>query len=94
LAVSPDLIDAATDLGVIEAQTGHLREAVDLWQGAFQRAPGRSSLGLNLVAAFCESRQFDQARAITLRVLEFNPDMATAKRALQSLNRTPPGCSE
>ena len=94
LAVNPDLIDAATDLGVIEAQTGHLREAVDLWQGAFQRAPGRSSLGLNLVAAFCESRQFDQARAITLRVLEFNPDMATAKRALQSLNRTPPGCSE
>jgi Tfp pilus assembly protein PilF len=94
LAVNPDLIDAATDLGVIEAQTGHLREAVDLWQGAFQRAPGRSSVGMNLVAAFCESRQFDQARATTLRVLEFNPDMAAAKRALQNLNRTPPGCSE
>jgi hypothetical protein len=94
LAVNPDLIDAATDLGVIEAQTGHLREAVELWQGAFQRAPGRSSVGMNLVAAFCESRQFDQARGVALRVLEFNPDMAAAKRALQSLNRTPPGCSE
>ena len=94
LAVNPDLIDAATDLGVIEAETGHLREAVELWQGAFQRAPDRSSVGMNLVAAFCESRQFDQARATTLRVLEFNPDMAAAKRALQSLNRTPPGCAE
>lgn len=46
LAVNPDLIDAATDLGVIEAESGHLREAAELWQRAFQRAPGRSSLGM------------------------------------------------
>ncbi len=45
LAVNPDLIDAATDLGVIEAESGHLREAIELWQGAFRRAPGRSSSG-------------------------------------------------
>jgi Cytochrome c554 and c-prime len=92
LHVNPNLIDAAADLGVIEAESGHLREAVELWEGAFQRAPGRSSLGMNLVAAFCESRQFDQARTVTLRVLEFNPDMAAAKKALQALNRTPPDC--
>ncbi len=92
LAANPDLIDAAANLGVIEAETGHLREAVELWQGAFQRAPGRSSLGMNLVAAFCEARQFDEARDATLRVLEFNPDMAAAKKALQNLNRTPPDC--
>ena len=49
LAVNPDLIDAAADLGVIEAESGHMREAVELWQGAFQRAPGRSALGMNLV---------------------------------------------
>jgi Flp pilus assembly protein TadD len=92
LAANPDLIDAAADLGVIEAETGHLREAVELWQGAFRRAPGRSSLGMNLVAAFCEARQFDEARGVTLRVLEFNPGMAAAKKALQNLNRTPPDC--
>ncbi|MBZ5652866.1 MAG: hypothetical protein LAO18_20550 [Acidobacteriia bacterium] len=93
LAVDPDLIDAATDLGVIEMESGHLREAVEIWQGAFQRAPGRSSLGMNLVVAFCDARQFDEARTTALRVLEFNPDMTAAKQALRSLNRNPPGCN-
>lgn len=92
LAVNPDLIDAATDLGVIEAKSGRLREAAELWQRAFQRAPGRSSLGMNLVSAFCDARQFDEARTTVLRVLEFNPDMTAAKQALQALNRTPPNC--
>jgi hypothetical protein len=94
LAVNPDLIDAAADLGVIEAETGHLREAVELWQGAFQRAPGRSALGMNLVVAFCDARQYDEARTTTLRVLEFNPDLPAAKKALQALDRTPPTCPD
>jgi Tfp pilus assembly protein PilF len=93
LSANPDLVDAATNLGVIEAQRGHLREAVELWQGAFRRAPGRSSLGMNLVVAFCEARRFDEARTTVLRVLEFNPDMAAAKNALQTLNHSPPGCA-
>ena len=94
LDVNPDLIDAATDLGVIEAESGHLREAVELWQGAFQRAPGRSSLGMNLVVTLCDARRFDEARTTVLRVLEFNPDMTTAKKAFQALNRTPPTCAD
>jgi len=52
LALDPNLIDASTNLGVLEAQSGHLSEAVKLWQGAFQRAPGRSSSGMNLARAF------------------------------------------
>ncbi len=94
LAVNPELIDAAADLGVIEAESGHLHEAAELWQEAFRRAPGKSALGMNLVTAFCDQRKFDQARSTALRVLEFNPDMPAAKRALQSLNRIPPACSE
>ena len=94
LDVNPDLIDAATDLGVIEAESGHLREALELWQGAFQRAPGRSSLGMNLVVTFCDARRFDDARTTVLRVLEFNPDLTNAKKAFQALNRTPPTCTE
>jgi tetratricopeptide (TPR) repeat protein len=76
----------------IEAESGHLREAAELWQRAFRRAPGRSSLGMNLLTAFCDARQFDKARTTVLRVLEFNPDMTAAKHALQALNRTP-NCS-
>jgi hypothetical protein len=94
LDVNPDLIDAATDLGVIEAESGHLREAIELWQGAFQRAPGRSSLGMNLVVAFCDGRRFDEARTTVLRVLEFSPDLTAAKKAFQAVNRTPPTCAE
>jgi Flp pilus assembly protein TadD len=78
----PDLIDAATNLGVLEAKTGHLRDAVVLWEGAFQREPGQSSVGMNLARAFCSAGQIDKARDFTLRVLQFNPDLAEAKHLL------------
>ena len=94
LTVDPDSIDAASNLGVIEAETGHMGKAATLWQGAFQRAPGRSGIGLNLVLAFCEVGAFDEARIYTLRILEFNPDMAAAKMLLQSLMHTPPSCRD
>jgi tetratricopeptide (TPR) repeat protein len=63
LALDPNLIDAATNLAVLQAKSGHMREAVTLWQGSFQRAPGRSSIGMNLALAFCGAGQFDEARS-------------------------------
>jgi len=93
LALDPTLIDAGTNLGVIEAETGHLANAVKLWQGVFARVPGKSGVGMNIARAFCSVRQFDEARNIVLRVLQFNPDMADAKNTLRYLNRTPPSCS-
>ena len=92
LALDPDLIDAATNLGALEAQSGHLSEGVRLWQGVFQRAPGRSNIGMNLARAFCSSGQFKEARKYTLRVLEFNPDLSSAKRLLNQLDIDPPKC--
>jgi len=92
LALDPNLIDAATNLGVLEAKSGHMREAVTLWQGSFQRAPGRSSIGMNLARTFCGSGQFDEARTYTLRVLQFNPDLGAAKKLLNGLNADPPKC--
>jgi len=92
LALDPTLIDAGTNLGVIEAETGHLANAVKLWQGVFARAPGKSGVGMNIVQALCSVRQFDEARNIVLRALQFNPDMADAKNTLRYLNRTPPSC--
>jgi predicted CXXCH cytochrome family protein len=92
LARDPNLTDAATNLGVLEAKTGHLREAVVLWEGAFKRDPGKSGVGMNLARAFCSSGQFDAARDFTLRVLEFNPDLDSAKHLLHELNATPPKC--
>lgn len=93
LALDPTSIDAATNLGVIEAKSGHLQSAIALWQQAFDRAPGKSSIGMNLARTFCESGQTKEARASVMRVLRFNPDLSEAKKLLQRLNTSPPGCS-
>src|SRR6266550_1838512 len=94
LTLEPDLIDAAANLGVIEANQGRLREPIRLWQSAFERAPGRSAIGMNIARVLCGAGKFDRARSSVLRVLEFNPDMAAAKEMLQHLNRTPPMCEQ
>jgi predicted CXXCH cytochrome family protein len=92
LALDPDLIDAAANLAVIEANQGRLREPLRLWQSAFERAPARSAIGMNVARIFCAAGEFGSARSTVSRVLEFNPDMAAAKELLQHLNRTPPVC--
>ena len=92
LALDPTLVDAASNLGVIEAKTERLRSAVALWQGAFERAPGKSSVGMNLARTFCESGRIKEARTYVERVLRFNPDLSEAKKLLQHLNADPPAC--
>jgi tetratricopeptide (TPR) repeat protein len=94
LAIDPTLIDAGTNLGVIEANRGHLREAVRLWQDAFQRAPGQSRIGMNLARVLCRAGQPAQARDSVLRVLEFNPDLPEAKNLLQGLKGSAPKCQD
>ena len=93
LALDSSLVDAATNLGVIEAQAGDIQNALKLWQNAFQRAPARSSIGLNLARAYCAAGKFEEARSSTLRVLEFNPDLPSARKLLQSLNQSPASCT-
>jgi Flp pilus assembly protein TadD len=94
LAQDSTLIDAETNLGVLEARSGELSQAVSLWQDAFRRAPGRSKIGMNLALAFCSTRQFKDARNYTMRVLEFNPDLGEAKTMLKQLNADPPNCGK
>ncbi len=92
LALDPKSIDAETNLGVLEAQSGQLGDPVRLWQDAFRRAPGRSTIGMDLAHAFCSAGQFSDARNFTLRVLQFNPDLGSAKRLLYQLDADPPRC--
>ena len=93
LKFDPERIDAAMNLGVIEAQNGHLGGAIKMWQSAFERTPGRSAIGMNLAYAFCASGQYKEARNYVLRVLEFNPDLDRAKKLSLSLNADPPSCA-
>jgi Flp pilus assembly protein TadD len=92
LALDPDLIDAATNLGVIEAKRGDLDSALKLWEGAFERAPWRGSIGMNIARVFCEGGQFKEAQSYILRVLEFSPDQSSAKYLLRQINADTPSC--
>jgi tetratricopeptide (TPR) repeat protein len=94
LAVDPDLVDAATNLAVIEARAGQMEKAITLWQKAFDHAPARSSIGLNLARAYCNEGKTAEARTSILRVLEFNPDLTTAKQMLRYVDQTPSKCGE
>jgi Tetratricopeptide repeat/Cytochrome c554 and c-prime len=93
LQSDPAAIDAATNLGVLDATQGHPERAIPLWQNAFERAPGRSQIGMNLARLFCQSGQFKDARNSVLRVLRFNPDLGSAKMMLNALNADPPRCA-
>ena len=92
LALAPESIDPATNLGVIEAQAGHAQEAVKLWQDAFKRAPDRSGIGMNLARVYCQAGKGDEAKAYVLRVLQFNPDLGSAKTMLRELAKSPRNC--
>ncbi len=93
LAISPGLLEAENNLGTLEARSGNMQEAAKLWEDAFQRAPGQSSIGMNLAYEFCAAGKFDAARNFTLRVLQFNPDLGAAKRLLNGLNADPAKCA-
>jgi predicted CXXCH cytochrome family protein len=92
LQIDPSLIDAAANLGVIEARTGNYGRAAALWAPAFARAPGRSAIGMNLAHIACDTGQFDKARAYVARVLQFNPDAPAAKNFAKALATDPPNC--
>ena len=92
LKIDPLLNDAATDLGIIEARSGRLQQAVDLWRGAFQRVPNRSPVGMDLAIVFCIAGKKDVAHQFVDRVLEFNPDYGKAKSFLEHMAQDPPQC--
>jgi predicted CXXCH cytochrome family protein len=92
LQADPTMIDAAANLGVIEARAGHFDRALALWEPAFNRAPGRSVIGMNLARIACDAGQFDKARAYVARVLQFNPDLPSAKAFAKQLSADPPNC--
>jgi predicted CXXCH cytochrome family protein len=92
LQSDPLMIDAAANLGVIEARARNYNRAAELWAPAFARAPGRSAIGMNLAHIACDTGQFDKARAYVARVLQFNPDSPNAKSFAKSLAADPPNC--
>jgi len=92
LKADPTMIDAASNLGVIDARDGRVDLALPLWEDAFRRAPARSAIGMNLARVYCGGAQFDRAREIAERVLQFDPDLPQAKALMRRLSAQPPAC--
>jgi hypothetical protein len=85
LRIHPLNLDAAVNLGVIEAQVGSADRALALWRDAFQRAPWRSSIGMNLARLSCNLGNREESEQSLRRVLQFNPDFPEARQFLQGL---------
>jgi hypothetical protein len=92
LVIDPNLVDAATNLGVIDAGSGDLPGAAKLLEGAFRRAPGKSNIGMDLARVYCAEGHIDDARNYIRQLLRFNPDFFPAKKMLVELSADPPAC--
>jgi hypothetical protein len=94
LALEIDFLsnEAALNLGVIEAQAGNADGVISLWQGPFDRIPGRSEVGMNLVLLYCSAGKMEKARATITQVLKFNSDLTSARKLQRQLNGDPATC--
>ena len=92
LRIKPLSLDAASNLALIEANAGNLGHAGALWKSAFERSPGRSSLGINLARVLCLTGHGEESKATIDRVLQFNPDSRTAREMLRQLQTKEVNC--
>jgi predicted CXXCH cytochrome family protein len=92
LRIDPLNLDAAVNLGVIEAQSGSTDHALALWRDTFHRAPWRSSIGMNLARLSCNLGNREEAEESLRRVLQFNPDFPEARQFLRGLERQTVAC--
>lgn len=92
LEIEPTSIDAKANLGVIEAQSGSVERALELWNSAFAQAPWRSSIGMNLAQLDCSLGKTKDAEEALRRTLQFNPDLAKGRQMLEKLRDGTLGC--
>jgi predicted CXXCH cytochrome family protein len=92
LGIDPLNLDAAVNLGVIEAQSGSADRALALWRDTFHRAPWRSSIGMNLARLSCNLGNREEAEQSLHRVLQFNPDFPEARQFLHGLESQSVAC--
>ena len=92
LRVKPLALHAAANLALIEANAGNLDRAAALWKATFARDPGRSNWGIDLARALCLSGHEAEAKAALARVLEFNPDLSTARGMVHQLESVEVKC--
>jgi hypothetical protein len=89
LALDPKDFTAASDLAILLAKQGNLKEAEALLRPVFQRNQDIPGLALNLAHVQCALGDADAARATLETVLLYGPAVQEARRMLQQIA----GCS-
>lgn len=85
LKSDPLNVDAAVNLGVVEAQSGNAGKALSLWKSALERAPWNPAIGLNMALLSCNLGRTEEAKSYVKRVLQYNPDHSQANSLLHRL---------
>jgi hypothetical protein len=49
---------------------------------------------MNMAQTLCSAGKVEPAKNVLARVLEFNPDLGTAKEMLQAIARNPANCAQ
>jgi len=80
---------AATNLGVIYAQRGLVREALQLWSRTFDANPQASEVGVDLAIGLCAAGDAEGASRVVNRVLRHNPDFRVARQLLKQSDGGP-----
>lgn len=79
LRANPYEAEALGNLGVLDATSSRLVEAVRLLDRLVVADPGQTAAGLNLAFIECSVGQVEQARALIGRLLEWAPDAETVR---------------
>ena len=77
--LDPTQAPVAAALGAYQMQSGHLDEAIRLWNDALAINPALLLVRANLAAALERTGQPGQARAVMRKALEFNPSFREAR---------------
>jgi tetratricopeptide (TPR) repeat protein len=85
LALDPTDFTAATNLGTLYAKSGDLKQAIAVWQPAFQRNQVIPGLAENLARAQCRLGAVTDARLTLQTILSYSPGLQRARDALVQL---------
>jgi Flp pilus assembly protein TadD len=85
LALRPAYPEALNNLGVLFVRTEKYAEAEDQFRTAIRVAPTFDQSYLNLARLYALRNEKEQARTVLLDLLRMQPENATAKQALETL---------
>jgi tetratricopeptide (TPR) repeat protein len=87
IALRRNYSNAINNLGVLYLHEGKVQDAIAAFEYGIRQAPDEDILYLNLGRTYTQLGQLERARAVMQQLLDRKPDNATARRAIQELDR-------